>query len=121
MSHPSKRKNSGKKTMTPKIIQFAGPSLRLDFARGDIARVDIVGVDMMFTLKNGGQFVVQRLALEAVSNRPPSIQFADGASSAAAMINQAGKVEIGQETKLPRKETDQPDKETEQPGEKNKY
>ncbi|MCA3254297.1 MAG: hypothetical protein INF91_01610, partial [Alphaproteobacteria bacterium] len=79
---------------TPKIISPQW-SVSVGFARSDIAGVRVLGTDLVLDLKSGEQVVLRDLALEIASaDKPPIIQFTDGAVAATDLLATVGVVDI---------------------------
>ena len=87
--------------MAATIINIANGAVRLEHNRSDVARADIVGVDVIFTLRSGGQILVPQLALRAVTGRPPTVQFTDGAFPASDVFSTTGKVDVTAQARVP--------------------
>ena len=79
------------------VIHAAGADAKLALAldRADITKVQIAGVDLVLTLADGTQHVLQGGALHALTDPAFALQFADGSSvSAASLLASAGPVNI---------------------------
>jgi Ca2+-binding RTX toxin-like protein len=58
--------------------------------KASIDRVDIVDVDFVVHLKDGGRIILPGAALDAMSPKPPSLKFSDGVMSGAEMLSDVG-------------------------------
>ncbi len=71
----------------------ASGGFKLPLRQGDVARIDVVDVDLVIQAKDGSRYVLAGAGLEAMSNAPPSVAFTDGGSDAASMLQSVGVVE----------------------------
>ncbi len=71
----------------------ASGGFKLPIRQGDAARIDVVDVDLVVHGKDGSRYVLAGAGIEAMSDRPPQVGFADGAVSAASLLENVGVVE----------------------------
>lgn len=94
-------RGGGTRGVTANTVQIQDGVVKLDFTRRELARVDVVGVDVIFTLSSGAQVLVPNLALQAVSPQPPTIQLSGGLLQASELIENVGKVDLAAEARIP--------------------
>ena len=84
------------------VVEAAGGIFKLGIARSDVAHVEVVDVDFVLFLKKGGaRIVLVNAAMDAMSDHPPLIQFADGPKiSLSSLMEEVGNINIG-DTSLP--------------------
>ena len=76
------------------IVKPAGNGgFRVPVAEADIARVDVVDVDLVIQTKDGVRYILPGAGIEAMSDAPPVVTFNDGHLDAAALLQQVGLVE----------------------------
>ena len=68
--------------------------IKLGIGRSGVAKLGIVGVDLILTLSDGTQHVFQGMALRAMLPGSAQIQFSDGVVDATALIAEAGRVNV---------------------------
>jgi Ca2+-binding RTX toxin-like protein len=66
---------------------------RVPVAHADIARVDVVDVDLVIQTKGGARYILPGAGIEAMSDAPPVVSFSDGNLDAAALMQQVGMVD----------------------------
>ncbi len=66
---------------------------RLPVAQADIARVDVVDVDLVIQTKGGVRYILPGAGIEAMSDAPPVVSFSDGNLDAAHLMQQVGVVD----------------------------
>lgn len=76
------------------IVKAAGDGgFRLPVAQAEVARVDVIDVDLVIQAKDGTRFILPGAGIDAMSDAPPAVRFADGEASASALLQQVGRVE----------------------------
>ncbi len=76
------------------IVKAGGDGgFRLPVAQAEVARVDVVDVDLVVQAKDGTRYILPGAGIEAMSDAPPEVRFADGEASAAALLQQVGRVD----------------------------
>ncbi|MEI7465866.1 MAG: hypothetical protein WCJ87_10995, partial [Burkholderiales bacterium] len=68
--------------------------IKLGVGRSGVAKLGIVGTDLVLTLSDGTQHVFQGMALRAMLPGSAQIQFSDGVVDATALLAEAGKVNV---------------------------
>ncbi|WP_337997882.1 calcium-binding protein [Oleispirillum naphthae] len=71
----------------------ASGGYKLPLARGDVARIDVVDVDLVVQGKDGTRYILAEAGLAAMSSGPSAVVFSDGAASAAQLMESVGHVE----------------------------
>lgn len=66
---------------------------RVPVAQAEIARVDVVDVDLVIQTKGGARFVLPGAGIEAMSDAPPQVSFSDGNLNAADLMQRVGVVD----------------------------
>lgn len=66
---------------------------RVPVAQADIARVDVVDVDLVIQTKGGVRYILPGAGIEAMSDAPPVVSFSDGNLDAAHLMQQVGLVD----------------------------
>jgi len=78
------------------VVEAEGGVFKLGVARAEVARIEVVDVDFMLFLKKGARIVLVNAAMDAMSDHPPVILFADGSRmSLASLLDEVGKINIG--------------------------
>lgn len=77
------------------VVEAQGDVFRLGVERADVARIEVVDVDFMLFLNKGARIVLVNAAMDAMSDHPPVILFADGSRmSLASLLDEVGKINI---------------------------
>jgi len=84
------------------VVEAEGGIFKLDVVRGAVAHVEVVDVDLVLFLKQGGaRIVLVNAAMDAMSDHPPIIQFADASNMPlSSLLDEVGNINIG-DTSLP--------------------
>lgn len=76
------------------IVKSTGDGgFRVPLAQAEVARVDLIDIDLVIQARNGDRYILPGAGIDAMSAQPPAVVFADGATSAAALLQQVGRVE----------------------------
>ncbi len=71
----------------------ASGGFKLPLSQGDVARIDVVDVDLVIQAKDGTRYVLAGAGIEAMSDHPPMVRFTNGAASSSSLLEMVGLVE----------------------------
>ncbi|MET0282729.1 MAG: PA14 domain-containing protein [Steroidobacteraceae bacterium] len=79
----------------PIVHSHSNPDvLKLAVARQDITRLEVVGTDLLLTMKDGSQHLLQNLALQAMVDPKLQVEFSDQTLTVADLLGEVGDVEL---------------------------
>ena len=74
-----------------KVVIAAGEEAKLLISRQSVEHIDLVGTDVVLTLKSGVQYVLQGMAVKALVNPSLMLQFTDGPVPIESLLQDVGK------------------------------
>ncbi|MBI3445761.1 MAG: hypothetical protein HY055_10480, partial [Magnetospirillum sp.] len=75
------------------VIEADKGQYKLNIPQSSIAKTDVVDIDFVIQTKSGERIILAGAALESTGPHPPTINFTDGAVTAATMFSSVSKVE----------------------------
>ncbi|MBI5430677.1 MAG: hypothetical protein HY938_09520, partial [Nitrosomonadales bacterium] len=78
------------------VVEAQAGVFKLGIVRADVAHVEVVDVDFVLFLKNGARIVLVNAAMDAMSDHPSEVLFANGAKiSLGALMDEVGNINLG--------------------------